>query len=205
MEISAAIKCPVGCDGGSCNEHTGWCLNSCIPGRMGPFCCPYGYHGSDCTSTCLLNCFSCISSTYCIKCYAGYYGNTCAKCPGHCTECSQGTLCSVCDVGYFGTICTDQCPPGCKYNQCEKVTGTCHLGCRQHYYGLYCSECKIRTQDDDCIEECSHGCIDGVCSSNGTCTLGCKSDTFTGDNCYIKDGKNGIGRDNTESGIGNFV
>jgi len=37
LEISAAIKCPVGCDGGSCNEHTGWCLNSCIPGRMGPF------------------------------------------------------------------------------------------------------------------------------------------------------------------------
>ena len=205
FHTSPAEKCLDGCARGVCDGYSGQCVNMCIPGRSGPFCCLHGYHGSDCNSTCLLNCFFCTSSSSCITCFGGFYGNRCTQCPEHCTRCSSGTICSACDNGFFGRTCTKRCSPGCKLGSCYSETGRCNYKCRYNYDGLNCSECKIGFHGDDCTEKCSHGCIDGVCLFNGKCVHGCKSDSYIGDNCHITDGTNGTPDVNTESVIGNVV
>ena len=187
MHVSAAWSCSDGCKDNDCDEGYGRCLKGCKPNRDGYYCCQSGFYGRLCDEPCPSNCKLCIHSYLCKQCTRGYYGRSCNQCPEHCYQCSSSSKCSVCYVGYFGTTCTEQCPSGCKFNYCEKVTGICRVGCRHNYDGLHCSECKRGYYGEDCTETCSPGCIDGVCLSNGTCTRGCNSDMFSGDNCYIKD------------------
>ena len=57
----------------------------------------------------------------------------------------------------------------------------------------------------DCTDKCSHGCADSLCLFNGTCTHGCESEKYIGDNCSVPDGINDITGENTVHVIGNYV
>ena len=205
MNILATWLCSDGCIDNACEEGIGFCLYGCTEGGYGPFCCAHSLFGRLCIEICQPNCEFCISNSSCEKCNTGFYGSKCLNCPEHCLKCSSSSSCPVCYAGYFGTYCNKQCSNGCIVKVCEKVTGKCRFGCRLHYTGPHCSECKSGYHGENCTETCSTGCVEEDCLSNGTCTHGCKSDNFTGDNCYVKDGINDTTGVNTESEIGNVV
>ena len=202
LYIVEAQSCFNGCKGGTCEGFSVGCLKPCKQGKTHIFCCPKGSHGIYCTESCIPNCNLCMSSSSCLECNIGYYGINCSQCTEHCYQCSSKNNCSVCDLGFFGKTCTEHCSPGCEYNICDKVTGHCDFGCRQNYTNPRCSKCKSGYHGEDCTEPCSLGCVDRMCLANGTCLLGCKSDKYNGNTCYIKNDTNATAVVTTVSEIG---
>ncbi|XP_059169926.1 uncharacterized protein LOC131951611 [Physella acuta] len=121
--------CGLLCFNQLCNHVTGDC-NSCVAGRAGAKCtedCPVYTYGLNCTNKCSDNCAvdgRCdpANGTCLHGCVAGYHGEKCSQ---------------TCDNGKYGENCLNNCSFMCVVNAtdevCNKVNGTCLIGCRKPF------------------------------------------------------------------------
>ena len=166
-----------------------------LPGPDGAICCPNGV--SDCPNDdCKIE--SCVTnSNYnwkecsytnrpanatdeCATCYAcNTAGGDCVpvtanegkNCAGECTYCNNGVCTNRADGDY--TECTVQCT-ACSSGSCQSWTGDGWYGEGQvcETDGYYCDNGKCCTDaNNDNICDCSDGTDNGVCPTDGTCTV----------------------------------
>ena len=170
--------CSMGC-ASPCSETTGECA-TCRPRWTGSSCseCGAGWVLTELEDDC--------------DCPAGFYGPSCAACPGvdcgaHGT-CNDGTAgdglckcvrgfdgddCEDCAAGFYGEGCA-LCPDnGCHlHGSCvdgRSGNGTC--ACNAGWGGEACLECLPGHYGPSCLpcdERCEHGCFEGL-AGNGTC------------------------------------
>ncbi|KAL4234582.1 hypothetical protein ACF0H5_006223 [Mactra antiquata] len=113
----------------SCNKINGNCIDGCVPGYLGDTCeqvCPAGKFGQLCRNTCHHNCdVTCNHmSGICAKCQAGWKGDYCD---------------SECEDGSYGDYCKEHCGYCYKNTACDKINGTCIIGCDSGYEGSLCT------------------------------------------------------------------
>ncbi|KAL4220594.1 Tyrosine-protein phosphatase non-receptor type 4 [Mactra antiquata] len=217
-----SIECPSNCgmypaEGPqmTCNESSLVCTNGCNVTYTGPYC----------NESCSTGCNRCDNPTECTECKTEFYRSNekCYNCPWQCSPPSQtNTTLSTCREtdgrcefgcidGYYGLRCKDRCSSTCKDDLCERVGGTCTLGCvTNDFTGLTCDKrcndgciqlecnqqgaclhgCDTLVWGDLCDEPCNANCniappgATNVCNrSDGTCLYGCKNDIYWDNQC----------------------
>ncbi|XP_062569338.1 platelet endothelial aggregation receptor 1-like, partial [Saccostrea cucullata] len=83
--------------------------------------------------------------------------------------------CILCDDGTYAF--NDRCEP-CGHCQvgtvCDKGTGRCPSGCKEHWSGDLCKECADGYYGQNCSSICGN-CLGGRCDKeNGSCLSGCQ-------------------------------
>ena len=178
--------CP---SGRALNIDDNTCLGSCDPTNS-----KY-VDASGLCKTCPTNCQSCLGSSFCTDCKAGFYLNgkscttcdtangyylntgntpkTCDACSPGCKQCSSATSCTTCDTGAgwtpVGAYC---CPSNC--GACTNgVCTSCNTGAGYYVSGGTCSSCAITNgkfipPSGDACSNCETGCKE--CTDQNTCT-----------------------------------
>ncbi|XP_052695521.1 protein draper-like [Crassostrea angulata] len=124
-----------------------------------------GVYGSNCNTTCPINCRNdtChIQNGTCSSCKSGWTGISCEK---------------KCKEGWFGGNCSQVCSGHCRDAAfCNHVTGLCDKGCDSGWTGYMCEmECVSGTYGYYCVNNCSGHCLDNSpCNKQtGHCDRGC--------------------------------
>ncbi|KAL4220596.1 hypothetical protein ACF0H5_020993 [Mactra antiquata] len=217
-----SIECPSNCgmypaEGPqmTCNESSLVCTNGCNVTYTGPYC----------NESCSSGCNRCDNPTECTECKNDFFRSNgkCYHCQWQCNPPPQTNItlstCSEndgrcefgCENGYYGLRCKDRCSSTCKDDLCERVSGTCTLGCvTNDFTGLTCNKrcndgciqlecnqqgaclhgCDTLVWGDLCDEPCNANCniappgATNVCNrSDGTCLHGCKNDIYRDNQC----------------------
>ncbi|KAL3878243.1 hypothetical protein ACJMK2_030608 [Sinanodonta woodiana] len=142
--------CDSNCRGNTCNQSDGYCLE-CAQGKWGHLCennCTNCLHGTGCG----------ISDGLCTDgCSSGRFGVNCSEPCGHCAgngSCKKSTGACIhgCQPGWQDDNCTIACPKGlygtncssscghCVNTSCDRINGTCPLGCSEGYSRPRCNE-----------------------------------------------------------------
>lgn len=109
------IKCPENCSlcvsSKKCLEcesnlyHGKTCNLTCNTACMNKTCditgnckhvCDNSKYGKECDKECLKHCKTCLNSTMCLECEAGYFGKSCQMCPENCKTCENNSACTYC-------------------------------------------------------------------------------------------------------------
>lgn len=106
--------------GTPCNQHDGYCLETCSEGLS----------GNNCSVKCDFNCKSCdrLINKNCFSCAHNRFGNNCKEncsvtCINNTCNDTYGECTFGCSAGYWGINCTNNCSH-CEENVCGK-TGEC--------------------------------------------------------------------------------
>ncbi len=187
---------------GSCKTCSANCHNCqnnvCLSCKQG-----YILQSGTCTSCSVFmpNCYTCLSSTICTKCYTGYpavnTSNSCIPCSPTlygCLSCSSSMVCIRCYSNVYilkGGACfaCSDFLTGCGTTTLT-TTGYVVLTCRSGYLfeasGNYCTHCSYYfTGCGDCTKFACTGCLNTYYNKSGFCTpcsnktAGCNTCTTT--------------------------
>uniref|UniRef100_A0A8W8KI76 Receptor-type tyrosine-protein phosphatase T n=1 Tax=Magallana gigas TaxID=29159 RepID=A0A8W8KI76_MAGGI len=82
------LTCNTACINKTC-DITGSCRHGCDNSK----------YGKECDKDCMKHCKTCLNSTMCLECEAGYFGKSCTMCPENCKKCENRSTCTHCKIG----------------------------------------------------------------------------------------------------------
>uniref|UniRef100_A0A8W8KJC8 Receptor-type tyrosine-protein phosphatase T n=1 Tax=Magallana gigas TaxID=29159 RepID=A0A8W8KJC8_MAGGI len=82
------LTCNTACIKKTC-DITGSCRHGCDNSK----------YGKECDKDCMKHCKTCLNSTMCLECEAGYFGKSCTMCPENCKKCENRSTCTHCKIG----------------------------------------------------------------------------------------------------------
>nr|XP_034313976.1 receptor-type tyrosine-protein phosphatase alpha [Crassostrea gigas] len=83
------LTCNTACINKTC-DITGSCKHGCDNSK----------YGKECDKECMKHCKTCLNSTMCLECEAGYFGKSCTMCLENCNKCENRSTCTHCKIGW---------------------------------------------------------------------------------------------------------